>query len=535
MHAVELTLGLMVAVAVLATVAQALRMPYPILLVLGGLVLALIPSVPDVQLAPEMVFLFFLPPLLYIAAFDTAIRDVRAKIWWIASLAVGLALATTVAVAVVAYWMLPSMGWPAAFALGAIVSPPDAVAAAAVFRRLSVPRRIVTLLEGESLFNDATALVAYQAAVVAMATATFSLADASVNFLLVGIGGVVVGFGVATLIVQLRSRLNDTPVEITVSLLTPFAAYLAAEQLHVSGVLATVTAGLGVSYWSPKIMDANTRLRSRAVWDMVVFALNGLVFILIGLQLSTILAAPSEQPLLPLIGLGLLISLTTIVVRFVWLGLMAVVSPWFNHPVHWREMVVVSWAGMRGVVSLATALALPLFTPERDALLVLTFVVILVTLVGQGLTLPGLIRLLGVADDGDGLDQELHARSIAVGAAVDRIEQLADEWPGHLPLVDTLRAQYRHRAEDLNEVHAHEIDDDGQLQEIDLVGVLLEDGKSRLEAAEQEQLEHRQIRRAVIDAEREAVLGLRQRGDITDEAWRRIERDLDLEELRMEA
>src|SRR4051794_121769 len=327
MHAGELTLGLMGAVAILATVAQGMRMPYPILLVLGGLVLAVIPSMPNVQLAPELVFLLFLPPLLYIAAFDTAIRDVRAKIWWITSLAVGLALATTIAVALVAHWLLPEMGWPAAFALGAIVSPPDAVAAAAVFRRLSVPRRIVTLLEGESLFNDATALVAYQAAVAAMATASFSLSSAGLSFLLVGIGGIVVGFGVSTLIVQLRCRLNDTPVEILVSLLTPFAAYLAAEQLHVSGVLATVMAGLGVSYWSPRIMDANTRLRSRAVWDMVVFALNGLVFILIGLQLSTILAAPAGRALLPLIGLGLLISVTTIVVRFVWLGLMAAVSP----------------------------------------------------------------------------------------------------------------------------------------------------------------------------------------------------------------
>src|SRR5581483_11030270 len=343
------------------------------------------------------------------------------------------ALATTVAVAVVAHWLLPEIGWPAAFAFGAIVSPPDAVAAAAVFRRLSVPRQIVTLLEGESLFNDATALVAYQAAVAAMATATFSPVDAGLSFVKVGVGGIAVGFAVATLIVQLRCRLNDTPVEITVSLLTPFAAYLAAEQLGVSGVLATVTAGLGVSYWAPKIMDANTRLRGRAVWDMVVFILSGLVFILIGLQLSTILAAPSGYSMLTLAGLGLLISLVAVVVRMIWLAVGTWISGRFGRPPDWREVVVVGWAGMRGVVSLATALALPLVTPERDALLVLTFIVILVTLVGQGLSLPLVIRALGVADDGDGLTQELHARSVAVSAAVDRIEQLAEEWPGHLP------------------------------------------------------------------------------------------------------
>jgi CPA1 family monovalent cation:H+ antiporter len=535
MHAVELTLGLMVAVAVLATVAHAMRMPYPILLVLGGLILAVIPTIPDVQLAPDLVFLFFLPPLLYLAAFDTAIRDIRAHVKSILSLAVGLTLATTVAVAAVAHLLLPEIGWPAAFALGAIVSPPDAVAAAAIFRRLSVPRRIVTLLEGESLFNDATALVAYQAAIVAMTTATFSLPDASLNFVIVGLGGVLVGFGISTLVVQLRSRLNDTPVEITVSLLTPFAAYLTAEQLHVSGVLATVTAGLGVSYWSPKIMNADTRIRSRAVWDMVAFMLNGLVFILIGLELSTILAAPSGQPLMTLVGMGLLISLTVIVVRMAWLGVTGLIKSWSGLTTPWREVLVVGWAGMRGVVSLATALALPFLTPERDALLVVTFVVILVTLVGQGLTLPGLIRLLGVADDGGGLDQELHARSIAVSAAVDRIEQLADEWPGHLPLVETLRSQYGHRAEHLYEKHAHEIDEDGQVLEVSFDGDGFEDHQTRLAAAEQELLEHRQIRRAVIDAERDAVLSLRQRGDISDEAWRRVERDLDLEELRMEA
>jgi CPA1 family monovalent cation:H+ antiporter len=538
MHAVELALALMVAVAVLATVAQVMRLPYPILLVLGGLVLTLIPSVPSIQLAPDLVFLFFLPPLLYITAFDIAIRDVRANLRSILSLAVGLALATTVAVAAVVHLLMPQIGWPVAFALGAIVSPPDAVAAAAVFRHLDVPRRIATLLEDESLFNDATALVAYQAAIAAMTTATFSLPKASATFIVVGLGGVVLGFAVSALVVQLRSRLNDTPVEITVSLLTPFAAYLAAEQLHVSGVLATVTAGLGVSYWSPKIMSADTRLRSRAVWDMVAFMLNGLVFILIGLQLSTIIAAPPEPPTysLPvLVGIGLLISLTTIIVRLAWLLVAAAISRGFGRPARWREALVAAWAGMRGVVSLATALALPFMTPERDALLVLTFVVILVTLVGQGLTLPLVVRMLGLDDDDNGRDQELHARTVAVAAAVGRIEQLANEWPGHLPLVDTLRVTYGHRAGHLNEKHAHEIDEDGQLRELDLGLDVLENGHSRLEAAEQELLEHRQIRRSVIDAERDAVLSLRQRGEITDEAWRRIERDLDLEELRMEA
>src|SRR4051812_35271943 len=273
MHEVELTLALMVAVAILATLAQAMRLPYPIFLVLGGLVLALIPAVPNVVLAPDLVFLLFLPPLVYITGFNTGIRNVRAQLPPILSLAVGLTLATTGVVAVLAHWLLPEIGWPAAFAFGAIVSPPDAVAATAVLERLSVPRRLMTLVEGESLFNDATALVIYQTAILAMTSATFSFPEASLRFVVVSVGGVLVGAAIAALIAALRRHLTDTSVEITVSLLTPFAAYLAAEQLGVSGILSAVTAGLFIGWWAPRIMEPETRLRARAVWDMVVFVL----------------------------------------------------------------------------------------------------------------------------------------------------------------------------------------------------------------------------------------------------------------------
>jgi monovalent cation/hydrogen antiporter len=519
MHEVELVLALLVAVAALAPVAQKLRLPYPILLVLGGLLLALIPAVPDVRLAPELAFLLFLPPLLYIAAFDTSIRDVRAQLRPILSLAVGLVLATTVAVAVLVHALLPDLGWPIAFALGAIVSPPDAVAAAAVFRGIGVPRRLVTILEGESLFNDATALVAYQAALAAAATATFSFGQAGLRFVVVAVGGVVVGLVVGRLIGWLRRRLNDPPVEISISLLTPYAAYLPAEQLGLSGVLATVTTGLCVGWWAPRLMESDTRLRGRAVWEMVVFVLNGLVFILIGLQLSTILAARSSRSLLALIGLGLLISLAVVLVRLAWAFGATYLSDWRGASRRWSEVLVVGWAGMRGVVSLATALALPFATPERDVLIFITFCVILVTLVGQGLSLPWLIRTLRVAEDGSAASRELQARAAAARAGAARIEQLADEWPTHLPLIDTLRAQYTHRASHLGEAGADQADGDA------LTG----------DAAEQELLEHRQIRRAVIGAERAALLELRDRGQIDDEVWRRLERDLDLEELRMEA
>jgi CPA1 family monovalent cation:H+ antiporter len=319
---------------------------------------------------------------------------------------------------------------------------------------------------------------------------------------------------------MLRGHLTDAPVEIMVSLLTPFAAYLAAEQLGVSGVLATVTTGLAIGWWSPRIMDPDVRLRGRAVWEMVTFVLNGLVFLLIGLQLSSILPSLVGRSPATVLGLGVLVSLVVIVVRFVWIIPSVFGLPLLGHRKRWSDVLLLSWAGMRGVVSLATALALPLETPNRDLLLFLTFCVILSTLVGQGLTLPWLVRLLGMSDDGSADEQELHARIISLQAARERISKLAEEWPNHLPLVETLEAQYNHRATHLDEIHSHELDGTG---------------KPLSEEAAQEILEHGQIRRAVIDAERQAVLMLRERGEIGDEAWRRIERDLDLEELRLEA
>jgi monovalent cation/hydrogen antiporter len=280
---------------------------------------------------------------------------------------------------------------------------------------------------------------------------------------------------------------------------------------------------------APQITGSDTRVRARAVWQMVVFVLNGLVFILIGLQLSTILDSLSGRSLLSLIGLGLLISLAAILVRFAWVFAHAYLPRLLRRAAfgrddrpRWQEVFVVGWAGLRGVVSLATALALPLELPQRDVLIFLTFCVILVTLVGQGLSLPALLRILHVVDDGAGEHRELHGRASAAEAAVARIEELAAEWPTHLPLIDTLRAQYAHRASHIAE-HEHAAD-----------GAEVPEPQEHA-AADQELLEHRVIRRAVIDAERSVVLDLRRRGEIDDEAWRRIERDLDLEELRMEA
>ena len=526
MDNIELILALLVIACVLALSARGLHIPYPILLVLGGLVLALLPVFPDVELAPELVFLLFLPPLLYIAGFDTSYREVRAQLPAIVSLAFGLVLATIVAVAWVTHILAPELGWPLAFALGAIVSPPDAVAATALLRGLGVPRRVVTLLEGESLFNDATALVAYETALAAAAS-EFSPVEAGVHFVVAGVGGILIGLVVGWLVTHLRFRLSDPAVEITIGLLTPWAAYLPAEHLDVSGVLAVVTAGLCVGWAAPRIMDSETRLRSRAVWDMVVFILNSLVFILIGMQLSTILRALSEVSLKELIVFAALISLVVIVVRLIWVFADRAVRRWFERAIHreesttgdLRQTFVVGWAGMRGVVTLATALALPFTLPGRNPAVFVTFGVILVTLVGQGMTLPPLIRRLGVTDTGAqvGNPHELLARTTAAEAAIDRLGELAEQWPSYRSLIDALRAQYEHRASHLSEVAAsRDATSDGEIS-----------------TAEQELIDHQTIRHAVITAERAAVLHLRNQGAIDDAAWLKIQRELDLEELRM--
>ena len=526
MQEVEIVLALLLVVAVLTLVARRVGIPYPILMTIGGLLLGAIPGIPHVQLAPELIFLLFLPPLLFSAAFFTSARELRANARPIGLLAFGLVLATIVAVALVAHGVAPELGWGGAFALGAIVSPPDAVAATAIAQRLGLPRRLVTVLEGESLVNDATALVAYRLAIAAVVTGAFSLAEAAGSFVFVSVGGVVIGLVVGWLLVEVVKRISDPPVIVLISLLGPFGAWLPAEGLGVSGILSVVTAGILVGQAAPRFMSSDARVLGSGVWQMVVFALNGLVFILIGLQLPTILGALSAaRSPLQLALLAITVSLVVIAVRLAW------VYPAVYLPrLFWRGAdapdpmqspriaLILGWSGMRGVVSLAAALAVPLTTasggpfPGRDLLLFLTFAVILVTLVGQGLTLPFLIRRLRVGDDGLVEHEEIHAREAAVSAALDRLDGLADEWPGHLELIDQMRARHQHASEHLTHDH-------------DSFGEPLLD---------QEMVEHAEIRQAVIDAQRVAVIDLRDRGVIGDVALRRLERELDLEELRGE-
>jgi CPA1 family monovalent cation:H+ antiporter len=515
----EIFVWLLLTVAVLALVARRLTIPYPILFIIGGLFLNLIPKLPSVQLDPELVFLFFLPPLLFPAALFTSWRDFRLNLRPIGLLAVGLVLFTTVAVAYLAHYF---MGLPlaAGFVLGAIISPPDAIAATAIAEHLKIPRRIVTILEGESLVNDATALVAYRFAVVAVATGSFSLAKAGVQFVLVSVGGIGVGWLIGWLAKQFHKRVNDAPIETTVSLLTPFAAYLMAERLGFSGVLAVVTAGLYLGRRMPELLTFQTRMQGGPVWEMVEFILNGFVFILIGLQLPSVLHALSGDtiPISRLIWYAVLISLAVILIRILWV-FPATYLPRLifkklcrrdPYP-QWQQVTIVAWTGMRGVVSLAAALALPKVFPGRDLILFLTFVVILVTLVVQGLSLPPLIRWLGVKDDGSMEKEEREARIKANQAALTRLKAIAEQDPAKAEALQRLRTEY--------EDHIQQVE--GAKPES--AGTLL-----RRFSSEYERLSYE-----ALGQERATILELRNQDVISDEVLRRIQRDIDLAEARL--
>lgn len=434
-RSIEIIFGLLVAVAGLAVLARKIRIAYPILFVVSGLAMSFIPGLPRVRLDPDLVFFLFLPPLLYPAALLTSWRDFRANLGPISKLAIRLVLLTTVVIAVAGHKLI-GLPWAAAFVLGAIVSPPDAVAATAITQRLPVPRAIVTILEGESLVNDATALVIYRFAVAAVVTGSFSLTMAGLEFVVAAVGGIAIGAAIGWLASLIQQRLDDPPVQTTLSLLTPFAAYFAADKLGVSGVLAVVTAGLYLGWRAPEIIRSRTRLQIVPVWEVIVFVLNGLIFILIGLQLPQVLENLSRQSLLNLCWQAAILNVVLIVARGAWvfavkhLPHFLAKRPDGTPPLpNWRHTAIVAWTGMRGVVSLAAAMALPLKSgngspfPGRDLILFHTFAIILVTLVLQGLSLPFIIRWLGVIDDGTEEREERQARLKAVRAALVRLDQ----------------------------------------------------------------------------------------------------------------
>ncbi len=526
---VEIFVGLLVTVAVLALVARKLHVPYPIFFVIGGLMLGWIPGLPKVTLNPELVFLFFLPPLLFPAALFTSWRDFRANLRPISMLAIGLVLFTTFAVAFIAHYFI-GLPLSVGFVLGAIISPPDAIAATAIAERLKIPRRIVTILEGESLVNDATALVIYRFAVAAVASGSFAWVNVGAQFVLVSVGGIALGLGIGWLAEQFHKRIEDTPIEITVSLLTPFVAYLIAERLHISGVLAVVTAGLYLGWRTPMILSSQTRLRGGPVWEMVEFLLNGFVFVLIGLQLPGVLHGLSDNAISVhrLVWYALLISFTVVVIRIAWVFPAAYLPRFLFRKLcqrdpypAWQHVAIIGWTGMRGVVSLAAALAIPLTSdgtpdgppfPGRNLILFLTFVVILSTLVVQGLSLPFLIRWLGVEDDGSLDKEEREARLQANKAALARLDEFAERDSMKTDALQRLRVEYEDHISQLAPIESKR------------AGTRL-----RLFSSEYERLS-----RVALEQERRTIIQLRNESVISDEALRRIQRDIDLAEARLQ-
>ena len=514
--------GLLAAIVALAVLARLISVPYPVTLVLGGLLIGFVPGVPEVELDPELVLLIFLPPLLYGAAFFTSLRDLRRNARPIALLSVGVVLVTMGAVAVVAHEVI-GLAWAEAFVLGAIVSPTDAVAPAEIMRRLGAPRRLLTVVEGENLTNDWTALVLYSVAVTAAVSGAFSLGEAALQFVLSGIGGLVIGLVAGRIIRELRARIDDPPTEITISILSGYAAYLPAEALGASGVIAAVTVGIYMGWHTPQLTTPLMRLQGVSVWEILTFLLNAVLFLLVGLQLPGILDDITGYSTGQLLGWGLLVSGVVIVVRLGWQYTVPYILRGIDRRASQvarrssaRERLVVGWAGMRGSVSLAAALAVPLTLksgqpfPERDLIILLAFVVIVVTLVGQGLTLGPLINRLGICDDGSEEREELHARRAMAEAALARIEELAGEEWVYDDTVERVRGMYNYRQRRFAAL----------------------DGGDGTEF-EQRTDQYLRVMYELFDAQREALIGLRNGGDISDEIRRKVERELDLEESRL--
>jgi Na+/H+ antiporter len=515
---------LLIAGGGLLVLASRIRVPYPLLLVLGGLALALIPGAPSVEMPPELVLVAFLPPLLYSAAFFTSLRDLRRNIRPISLLSIGLVLVTTVAVAVVAHAAIDGVAWSTAFILGAVVSPTDALAATVMAERFGLPRRVVVVLEGESLLNDATALVAYRVAIAAAVSGTFSIADAGMHFVVIAIGGVAVGLGVGYPIRLLRRSLNDPPIEVTISLATAYLAFLPAELLHVSGVLAVVTAGVYLGWHAPELTSPRSRMLGSGTWETVTFVMNAALFALVGLQLRPVLDSLGRYTTWELIRDGALVSATVIVIRFLWV-FPAVYLPGVIGRVRERETLpplrsstFVAWAGMRGAVSLAAALALPLTDragaplANRPLIVFLTYCVILTTLVGQGLSTPFVIRALRLEPDGKAAKEEAKSRIYAADAALARLDELVQEGAVREDTAERMRGTYRFRRSRF--AARFDAEDDG--------------------AIEERSIAYQHVRRELLEAERGAIVSLRNEGRISDDVMHNVERDLDLEDQRLD-
>jgi len=529
---------------VLTALANRRNLPYPVLLVGAGLIIGFVPQLPNLALNPEVVFVIILPPLLYDAASKTSWHEFRTSIKPIAALAITLVFFTTLAVAVTAHYFIPGFAWPLAFVLGAVVSPPDAVAASGIIKGLGLNKKVITILEGESLVNDASALIAYRYAVLAVTTGTFVFWEAGLQFLLIAGAGIGIGVATGYLFVLIHKKIENNPVvETSLTLLAPYISYLAAEQFHVSGVLAVVSTGLLIAWRAPEVFTYQTRIRTREVWDTLIFLLHGFVFIMIGLQLPGIIRDLGHASLPKMLGYGLLVSVVTIIVRIIWVlaGARAdwqnllrkgksktdvsPASPAATDPDNtWKNVLVVAWTGTRGVISLAAALALPLFLvdgslfPQRQSIIFLSFVVIFVTLVVQGLSLPILIRLLKIKRQDNTAAEEkelqlhmaastLHFIEIGLSTPLDNKlqQQLKNKYEGLIH--DLTKEISRHRRAEQNNQQAAEGPTDGILNA---------------------KLEISKFQRALL-------LKLHKEGEFSDAVIRQVERVMDIDDMKLDS
>ena len=518
-------------IVVLALVAKRLALPYPIVLTLGGIAIALIPGVPHIELRPELVFAIFLPPLLYGGGWSTDWNAFRSNFRPIGLLSTGCVLLTTVLVAVVAHAVVPEMPWAVAFVLGAIVSPTDTVASLAILQTFAIPRQLVTIIEGESLVNDATALVLYRFAIAAVVTGTFTWWAAGLQFVGVSLGGIAIGLAVGYVSVTLlrflnRQKLTESAIDNVLYFVFPYASYLSAEAAHVSGVLAAVSAGIYAGRKRAQFQDAETRLVGFATWGMVIFSINGALFVLLGMQLpQTIASLRGYTPgLLALEGAAVVAAV--IAARFVWLFPASYLSRYLLGLARgkitfapWRSLTVLGWTGMRGIISLAAALAIPVTLdgtapfPARGIVIYLTFCAILGTLVVQGLTLGPLIRALGIKPDGDTARDIADARARVAEAGMRRLHDLEPEFssPAHWEAAGLLRAAYEQRIEHLRSQLSTASLADGAAASI-----------------------YHTLRSATLEAERTTAVRMRDHGQINDDVYRALENDLDLSESQLD-
>lgn len=514
---IETALILLTLATLMVAFQSRLKLPLELLMLLSSLLISFIPHLPRIAVVPDLVFMLFLPPILFAAAYFTSWRDFKANKRPIALLAIGLVLFTSVSVALVAKSLIPAMAWPVAFALGAMVSPPDASAASALTRKLGMPRRLVTVLEGESLVNDATALVVYRFAIAAALAGTFSLPFAVLKFFLVAGGGVMIGFAVGRAGLWLLLRLDDVKAQTVTSLITAFAAYIVGESLGVSGVISTVTAGLGFGRWLPMLVSPQTRIESKANWDLVLFIINGFVFTLIGFQLPEVMSHLESYSWKQLALYALAINATVILVRFLWVFPATYVPRWIfpwiaraDPAPPWQVVTVLGWMGMRGIVSLAAVLALPETFPHRHLLIFLTYSVILVTLIIPPLTLPALLRLLKLQGGNEHRREEALARYTATKAALEHLG-VPNGGLSADGQVQALRERYERRLKTI----------EPNLSENAYSSINLEDQRLR------------RLLQNVIRQERKALQALRMQGTIHDEVFHALSYELDLEDLRL--